>query len=246
MDSTAVITKQIRAFRLFGMLPAKSPSYLYSLWGVIVFFLAGIGLVSIQSLSVFYVQSTNELVEELLLLCTTAHIAIKIILFNSHRQHLFEILDILKTADKEVENQDDINTMKSVYAYCHGVTILFVYGYIGCLPALLLQLIFLDRTQCTWKSTALVPYDFAQKPEIYYSLLAFQAIGNTLNCVTAWALDTFCFVIISLLCGHIEVLSLHLKKIGTERRSGNRSNQTQLLKHLKHYNLLTEYVFSMK
>ncbi|XP_055326595.1 odorant receptor 33c-like, partial [Sitodiplosis mosellana] len=115
-------------------------------------------------------------------------------------------------------------------------------SYIGSLPPLFLELIFLDKTECTWKSTALVPYDFAQQPIVYYSILVVQAIGNCLNCIIACTSDTFGFLLISLLCGHIEVLSLHLKKIGNfERRSANDSNRLRLLEQLNHHGLLTDY-----
>lgn len=240
-----MISRQIRVFRLLGMLPGKNSNCLYSLWGSIVFFLAGIGLITCQAISILYVQSTNDLVKELLLFCTTSTIAIKIVLFYSHRQHLFKILDIMKTADKQIDNLEDVNAMKNVHAYCRLVMIAFLFCYLGSLPPLFLEHVFLDKTECTWKSTALVPYGFAQQPIVYHSILVAEAIGNSLNCIIACTLDSFGFLLISLLCGHIEVLSLHLKKIGHfEGRSKNHSSQ--LLKHMNHYNLLDEYVFHLK
>lgn len=242
MDSTTVITNHMRTFRIFGMLPTMSSSYLYKLWGLITSFAAGIGLVTCQSLSILHVESTNDLINELLLLCTTSTVGIKIALFNSHRQHLLNILDIMKTADERIESVEDIGIMKNVSTSCRRINLIFLTCYIGSLPPLFLQLIFLDKTERTWKSTALVPNDFAQLSEVYYSVLAFQAIGNCFNCILALALDTFNFLLITILCGHIEVLSLHLKKIGKpNKRSASQKNRLKLLDYLNHYTLLTEY-----
>lgn len=243
MDSTPVIINQMRTFQAFGMLPGKDSTYLYTLWGIITFFLAGIGLITCQALSFFYVHSTNDLINELLLFSTTSTIAIKIILFNSKRKPLMNMLDIVKAADERIESDEDINTMKYVHTYCRRITIFYLFCYIGSLPPLFFQLIFLDRTERTWKSTALIPYEFAQQPQVFYSVLIFQAIGNTFNCIIACTLDTFNFLIISLLCGHIEVFSLHLKQIGNSKKQ---SNRLQLLQHMRHYNLLTECVFCLK
>lgn len=241
----SVIHYQMRAFRLFGLLPAENLSFLYSLLGVLSFFIGGIGIVFCQILSILYVQSTDDLIKELLLFCTTSTVAMKIILIHLRRQHLLNILDIMKTTDKRVENYEDINKMKDVYAYCRRVTIFYSSIYIGAILTLCFEVIFLDKFECTWKSTALIPNDFVQQPTIYYSVLLFEAIANTLNCSISWALDTFSFLLISLLCGHIEVLSLHLKNIGNlEKRSARQKKR--LLDYLNHYNLLYEYVFRLR
>lgn len=234
----------MRAIRAFGMLPTENSSYWFKLWGIISLFLAGIGLCASQSLSIPYVHSTNDLVKEFFLLYTTSTVAIKIFLFNLHRQHLYKIFDIMKTLDKRTENEKEFNIMRKVYAYCRRVTNIFMCSYGGTIPSLFLELVFLDRTKRTWKSTALVPNDFAQKPPIYYSILAIESIGNSINCILACAIESFAFILISLLCGYIEVFSLKLQQIGnSKRQSRNHNKRRQLLEYLNHYNLLIEYVF---
>lgn len=241
MDSTSLIINQLRAFRLLGMLSAKNSSYLYSLLGLASFFVAGIGFITCQGISILYVQSTNDLIKELLLFSTTVTVTIKIVLFHLRRQHLLNILDIIKAADNRIENHEDINTMNNIYMFCRRITIIYSSFYIGSIGTLFFELIFLDKPERTWKSTILIPNDFVQQSTIFYSILVFQAIANTLNCFVSWTLETTSFSIISILCGHIEVFSLHLKKFGNmKNESATHTKRFKLLDYLNYYNLLNE------
>lgn len=247
MDSISLIRNQMRAFRILGMLPEKNSSFLYSLLGLTSFFVAGIGFITCQGISILYVQTTNDLIKELLLFSTTVIVTIKIVLFHLRRQHLLNILYIINLADKRIENHEDSNTMNNVYKFCRRITIIYSSFYIGSIGTLFFELIFLDKPERTWKSTALIPNDFIQQSNIFYSILVFQAIANTLNCFVSWTLETTSFSIISILCGHIEVFSLHLKQFGNiKNESTMHINRLKLLEYLNYYNLLNECVFYLK
>lgn len=245
MESSLLLKFQLRLFQAMGMLRAKDSSCFITLWCIIVLLWSGIILVCCQFISVFYVETTNQLVEELILLCTTSSIAIKLALFQIRRKHSPNILNILEKLDKRIKSIDDVSTLQTALNYCRRASGVYFVLYIGSIVALVFQLIFLNRDERTWKSTALVPTEFAQQPSVYYSVLVIQAIGNILNCVAALTLDSYCFILIGFLSGHIDVLAINLLQIGTMKNElKHGSKLLHLMKHLKHYNLLIEYVRS--
>lgn len=241
MDSTSVINKQLLSFRFFGLLPACDSSYFYHFWSLITFLMAGTGIVTCQLISIIYVPSTDDLVKELLLFCTTSTVAVKIILFHLKRRHFLNVLDILTKVDRRVETQNDVDIMLAPYANCLRISIIYSCVYIGAIVTLFFELIFLERSEHTWKSTAPIPSSWAQQPSIYYCVLIFEAICNSTNCAISWTLDTCSLKLANLLCGHIEVLSLHLKEIGREKKT-SMENSKRLLKYLDHYDLLAKLV----
>lgn len=245
MESFSVIKYQFFAFNIFGMLPDRDSSRFYKFWALIVFAVGGIGLVLCQSVSVLYIQSTDDLVKELLLLVTTATAAMKIALFHLRRSHLMQILKILQDADDKVKNQVDNHTMQRVFKNSRRITAIYTIFYLGSLLSLFLEIPFLDKHVRTWKSTALVPNDIAQNSFVYYGILILEIIGNSLNCIICLAIDSCGLVLINLLCGHIEVLALQLKKLGTKQTKFNSyqqflSNRLQLKKCIDHYDLLVK------
>lgn len=236
-----MLKHQLRIFRILGMLRAENATCFLTLWCIIILLWGGIILVCCQAISVFYVKTTNQLVEELLLLCTTSTIAVKLVLFQMKRKHLSNILNILEKLDHRIG--DHISTIRISFNFCRRAAGIFFVTYFGSLTTLVFQLIFLSRYERGWKSTALVPNQFAQQPIVYYGILVIEAVGNFWNCISAFTLDTYDFILIGLLSGHIDVLSLNLSKIGTAKNSLKRSSRLlHLMKHLEHYDLLVEYV----
>lgn len=242
MDSSSVIKYQLRAFRTLGLLPSSVSNIWYKMWGWIIFGVAGLGLLSCQALSILYVQSINDLVKELLLFGTTCAAAMKIALFELRSRNMNNILEILQEMDQKADNHSDISTMNKVYKNCRRISAINACLYLGSLVILFVEL-FMEREERTWKSTALVPKDFAQQPNIYYSVLVFQIISNSLCCVICLAIDTNSLLIINFLCGHIAVLATRIKSLGTEKgRSKAKSNSLHLQELINHYGLLTECV----
>ncbi|XP_031636934.1 uncharacterized protein LOC116349571 [Contarinia nasturtii] len=132
--------------------------------------------------------------------------------------------------------------MRTVYANCRRMTIIYTCMYTGAIMSLFSEVIFLERSDQTWKSTAPIPSNWAQQTHVYYGVLIFEAFSNSLNCAISWTLDTSSLKLVSLLCGHIEVLSLHLKQIGKSGKiSKDNSNHVRLLAYLDHYKLLNKY-----
>lgn len=241
MDSSAVIHFQIESFRFFGLLPKEDSLFVLKLWGWIVWGWSGFILVCCQAISVFYVKTTNEMVEELLLLCCTTTIGIKLAFFYLNRKSVPNILNILIKLNVRVYNEGSVRTVETVHTRCRQVSRIYYVLYIGSLVVLAIQLIFLDRSERTWKSTALVPTEFAQQPSVYYGVLIAETIGNALNCILAATIDTYCFLLISLLAGHIEAFSLQLSEYGISKAvKESNPKKLRLLKYLEHFNLLDE------
>lgn len=226
---------------MLGMLTTPNSSCFLKLWGVIAFIWCGIILVCCQSISVVFAINTNQLVEELLFLFTTSTIAMKLAFFQLRRQHSSNMLDILRKIDNRVKNHDDILTIRNTYRRCRRTTTTFYSMYLSSFTSLAIQLMFLDRLERTWKSTILVPSEFAQQPTVYYSVLILQIGGNFLNVISAASLDTYCFALLGLLSGHIEVLSSNVSKISNSKMEmKNISKPGHLMEILDHYNLLIE------
>lgn len=244
MDSSKVLHLQIVLFNFFGMLPKEGSSCILYLYTWIILLWSGLILVCCQAISVFYVETTNELVGELLLLCSTSSIGIKLLIFYWNRKNLPNILDILFNLDNRVNcNTNSVDKMESVQKRYHQITRIYYALYLGSLASLVFQLFYMNRTERTWKSTALVPTELAQQPSVYYALLLVEAIGNALNCILAVTLDTYCLQLIGLLAGHVEAFSLQLFQYGTKKEPiDSKSKKLRLLKYLEHFNLLDEYV----
>lgn len=244
MDSSEALKVQLGFLRFFGMYPDEDSPLFYKLWGLLIFLWSGPILVCCQAISIFYVQDTNRMVEELLLLCTTTTIAIKLAIFYLHRKNLPNMLNIFEELDAQIYNDESIRTMDNVFKNCRQMTSFFFFDYIGSVVAILTQLIFLTPSERTWKSTALIPHDFAQLPSVYYGVLFIEGAGNILNCFLAYTIDTYCFLLINLLAGHVEALSLQLAQYGTsieKTRIQRPGQKLRLLKYMEHYNLLDEY-----
>lgn len=241
MDSSQAIKFQLYTFKYCGLLPSKDSSCFLVLWGIITLLWSGAILVSCQAISVYYVQTTNELVEELLLLWTTSTVAIKIAFFYIHGQQLNNMLNILRKLDEKIKYPEEIRAIQSVYKQCNRGTKIYFPSYQLSLVSLCLQLLFTERLERTWKSTAPIHNDFAQLPIVYYSVLVIEAIGNGLNCTLSLALDTYCFIVVNLLAGHIEVLSLRIRQFGTPKEEQEPGpKRLRLLKYLEHFNMLVE------
>lgn len=246
MDSSKVIHIQLRILTSFGILPGDDSTCAKKLWGLTIFLWSGLLLVCCQAISVFYVESADQIAKELVLLSTTSTVAIKLALFYLSREHLPNILNILRQLDDRVQGRNSIRTMNAMYERCRLATTIYT-SYFVSLVSILVELFFLDRSECTWKSTALVPTDFAQQPSIYFSVLIIEGIGNALNCTLAFALDTYCFILISLLAGHIEALSFQLCRFGSPEEDEaevveSRPRKLRLLKYLQHFDLIDAYV----
>lgn len=239
MDSTSALNYQLRIFRFFGMLPEKQSNNFYKLWGLVVFVVSGIGLVTCQGISVFYIKSADDLVKELLLLVTTVGSAIKIGVFHLRRRNFINAMKILGNADGRVKDSNHNFTMQTIFKHSRRITIIYSVFYLGSLLSLFLELPFLERDARIWKSTTLIPNEIAQKPYVYYSVLIFEIIGNSLNCVTGLCVDSCGLILINLLCGHIGVLTSYLQKLGVQRRRSNcKTDRLELKECIEHYDLL--------
>lgn len=232
MDSATAIKIQIRVFRMFGLLPSKDSGIVYSFWTLVIFFIGGISLVISQAISLLFATSINDLIEQLLLFCTTSTVTIKIAIFYLNRDVIFEMLEILRKLDQRLKTHQDIYIMENIYRICSRVSLFFVFLYSGTIASIYFQIPFLDREVLTWKSTSLVPYEFAQDPWVYYSVLASQALGNSLNCGISCAIDTYSTVLILLVTGHTDTLRSQLTGFGSE------TNKLQLIECLKYYEQL--------
>lgn len=244
MDSTNVLKYQFRILRTLGIYTTSDSNRLLKLWGIIVFIWSGLILVCCQFISVIYAESSNGMIEEILFLLTTSSIPVKVFCFYIRIDNLSNILDILKMVDNQVENEDDILTMQKLYRRCRRITTTFYSFYLSTVMSLFVQLIFLEKEERTWKSTILVPFEFAQRSSVYHTVLFFQSIGNLLNCLLAVSTDTYCYTLLNLLNGHINILSTNISKIGdsNQEKRNSASKSGYLLKNLEQYNLLSMYV----
>lgn len=232
MDSLTVITIQSKVFKYLGLMPSGTPKSLYNMWTLIVFLFAGIGLVMIQGMSFFFTRSLNDFVEQLVLFCTTSTGAVKYIVFLMNRKHLMKVFRIIKEADKNLKTDQDIAMMKGVYRRCYQITFIYLVVYLGALFSIYSELPFIAKENLTWKSTTRLPYAFAHDPKIYYGVLIFQMIGNSMNCILSCCIDTYGFLLSFVLSGHIANLCSHFENFDSK------SGKLRLINCLKYYEQL--------
>lgn len=232
MDSLTVITIQSKVFKYLGLMPSDPPKPLYNLWTLIVFLLAGIGLVMTQGMSFLFARSLNDFVEQLVIFCTTSTGAVKYMVFFLNRKRLMKVFQIIQRADKNVKTDQEIAIMKRVYRRCNQITLIYLVVYLGALFAIYSELPFIAKENLTWKSTTRLPYEFAHDPRIYYGVLICQIIGNSMNCILSCCIDTYGFLLIFVLSGHIEVLRSNFENFDSK------SDKLRLINCLKYYEQL--------
>lgn len=232
MDSLTVIRIQSEVFKYLGLMPSGPPKPIYNLWTLIVFLFAGVGLVITQGMSFLFTRSLNDFVEQLVLFCTTATGAVKYMVFFLNRKRLMKVFQIINEADKNVRTDQDIAMMKGVYKRCHQITFIYLVVYLGALFSIFSELPFIAKENLTWKSTTRLPYEFAHDPKVYYGILIFQMIGNSMNCILSCCIDTYGFLLSFVLSGHIEVLRSHFENFDVKL------GKLRLINCLKYYELL--------
>lgn len=234
MDSSTVIKYQIKIFKIFGLRTSDPSSVSLFIWSFIVFVLAGLGLVLSQGISMLYASSLNDFIEQLLLICTTSTVAMKMIVFYCNQKSLTNALKSLREVDGNLKTHQDVDMMNDVYKICSRITIFYGCMYCGNMLSLFCQLPFMAREALTWRSTTLLPYQWAKDPTVYYSVLISQAIGNSMNCVISWAIDTYGLVLTLLLSRHFEVLGSHFEHFDSH------SHKSRLIDCLKYYEQINE------
>lgn len=234
MDSSTVIKYQMKIFKIFGLRPSDPSSVLLFIWSFIVFVLAGLGLVISQGTSMLFASSLNDFIEQLLLFCTTSTVTMKIYVFYFNQKSLTKVLVMLRKADGNLKTHQDFDMMNDVYKICSRITIFYTFVYCGTVSSMFCQLPFLAREELTWKSTSLLPYQFAKDPKLYYCVLISQAVGNSMNCAISWAIDTYGLLLTLLLSKHFEVLGLHIANVGSNLK------EVQLIDCLKYYEKINE------
>lgn len=234
MDSLTVITIQSKVFKYLGLMPSGPSKPLYNLWTLIVFLFAGVGLVMIQCMSFLFTHSLNDFVEQLVLFCSTSTGTMKYIVFLLNRKSLTKVFQIINEADKNVQTDQDIAIMNKVYRRCHQITRIYFFCYLGTLFWIYSELPFISKENRTWKSTTRLPYEFAHDSKIYYGVLIFQMIGNSMNCILACCIDTYGFLLSFVLSGHIDVLRSHFENFNSK------SSKLRLINCLKYYEQLNK------
>lgn len=232
MNSLTVITIQSKVFKYLGLMQSAPPKPSYNLWTLIVFLFAGIGLVMTQGMSFLFTRSLNDFVEQLVLFCTTSTGAVKYVVFLMNRKRLMKVFQIIEEADKNLKSDQDIARMKGVYRRCRFVTFIYLVVYLGALVSIYSELPFMAKENLTWKSTTRLPYEFAHDPKIYYGVLIFQMIGNSMNCILSCCIDTYGFLLSFVLSGHIAVLCSHFENLDSK------SGKLRLINCLKYYEQL--------
>lgn len=234
MDSSTVIKYQMKMFKIFGLRPSDPSSVLLFIWSFIVFVLAGLGLVISQGIAMLFASSLNDFIEQLLLFLTTSTVSLKMIVFYFNKKSLTKALLMLREADGNLKTHQDFDMMNDVHKICSRITIFYTCVYCGTISSMFCQLPFLAKEELTWKSTSLLPYQCAKDPRVYYGVLIFQAIGNSMNCAISWAIDTYGLLLTLLLSKHFEVLGSHFAHFDSNL------GQVRLIDCLKYYEQINE------
>lgn len=82
MDSRKVIEWHIKIFTIFGMWPTKNQSIFYSMWTIIFCISVNIGFTSSLVACFLFVDSINEVIDQLVVTSTIVMVATKGIRFS--------------------------------------------------------------------------------------------------------------------------------------------------------------------
>lgn len=236
--STADIFKyHIFMFRVCGIWPNEKGGWLYDCWSVIFYVIVAIGFPLSQLVCVFFVDSVDGVVENLLLVNTCATAAVKGVNLYIQKRKLVQLFSILDKLDENtpIERKKYEEIFEPLIKSGNRISLMFAAAYGTSWTILALQLFLVSADKRGWSSTYLYPEGFFHMPIIYVGGSIYQATSNLFFCFLDAALDTYAVIFMNILIGHIEVMKIQLQQFTADDSPQNRSRQYQSLIRLCEY-----------
>lgn len=243
MDSSKALKYHLKIFRLAGVWPEAASKYFlaYHIWTFFVILLLGILFPFSQILNIFFADSITEMVDRSVITSSVVIVVVKALNLYTKRRELNEFFEIMKELDDEIQEEYQIQRMKSAIKISHQLFFAYFYPYISTCVLLVFQTIYSRPAIRLWSSTYAYPFDWAQKTKVYVIGLFIHGIANTCIVIFAVAADTYGAVLIHILSTHIDILQHRLTELGKNKKFSDKEHFDQLIYCCKAYESILRY-----
>lgn len=199
-------------FRVVGLWPTSKSSKSYIIWCAFFSLIVIIGFPISQIVCVFYVNSVNEAVDSLLLLCTAAFVPPKAFNVLFHVKQLTELLKLINEMDeKKFIGSTHFNVIKKRSSW---ITYSSACVYISACCCIAIQVIVSEPSKRFWSSTFFYPAEILHGQVIYVSGIFYQGFSNFIFVILCAAVDTYAVVLLIILNEYIRAIGNKLQSIG--------------------------------
>lgn len=217
MGSKNVLSGQILIFKFFGLWPSVNPKFYHYLHTAIAFYLLSIGFIVSLGISIAFVKSIKQAIDNLIVSSSVILAFIKGINVYFNKTKLIKLFEMLKQVDDQCSCENEIKKLQKMYLDSKILFNLFLSTYITAWIVLAFQSMWASKDKVFWSSTALYPHEINQNKIVYWLLLMFQGFANFLLVILVAATDTYGVILNHILDGHIDVLASRLEALGSDK-----------------------------
>lgn len=232
-----------RVFKACALWPPEGGSTLYSIW--MVFFILTVCIIFpiSQIVCVFWVDSVNAAVQNLLISSTITMVVIKGMNVLANQKTFLEFFHVLSELDSTVTPDEYEKIFKKIFFVSDSLLNLFCFNYNVSYVFLAIQVIVSDPADKLWASTYLYPIDFLHQRTIYLGGIIYQAVSNLAIIYISMCVDTYPASLLHILGGHVEVLGLRMQALGknSDDIQDIQHGEKDLIKLCKEYLLIIRF-----
>lgn len=213
MESLQVLEYHMFFCHICGLWPSPRPSYWYWLYSYAFITVILIGCCAISFISLPYVDSVDQIVDNLIINSSLIMTSIKGVNVLIQRKKITKLFEKIHQLDEKCSETETI-LFRNVLKESRILFKIFMSAYMFSYVLLVSQSVFSAPGKGLWASTYFFPFEWARNVIIYRTVFAHQAI----SCFIIAIIDAICDTYVPILChiigGHIDVLSHRLKSIG--------------------------------
>lgn len=216
METINLLKPHKIAFEIIGIWSLQR-NILSCLHITFAFYFITLGFIATLFISILFVGSMKQAVDNLIVSSSTVLALIKgIIFYYKHPKHV-EIYEVIGQLDRDIDlySPAEVAIMKRVNKFA---SILFhAYGicYIIAWFVLAIQSVFESDEKVFWSSTALYPGAIGQNRIIYWIVFVFQAFANFVLVILVFICDTYGIIVTMILSSNMDILSTRLRNLGS-------------------------------
>lgn len=214
MGSDRAFKWHIRIFTACGLLSSETSSAYYTYYSISISILSYILFPLSSIFCVFFLDSVDAIVGNLLITSTNVMLAIKGFNMLLKQKMFAELLKILKKLDESVSQAEYQRIFLPIFKRTNRLLLFFIifYGFSWISEAH--QVIVSPKAERMWSSTYYYPVEILHRPFIYFGGIIFQAVTAFHQVTVALTVDTFCAPLIDVANGHVKVLKERMGNLG--------------------------------
>lgn len=216
MDSTNIFKNHEILLGFFGLWPPPKRTLAQFLRISIFFYALCITFLSTLAVSSFYIASTKQAVDNLIVSTSSLSAFLRGIIFYYNESKRVEMFGVIAELDKKIQKSSRIeiniiNTAKRTatilfrcFSICYAMAIMF----------LTIQNLLGKRREVYWTSTTLLPYGISENELLYWFVFALQGLGNITSTVLSCFLDTYTCMLMIIFNGHADIMFHRFQNVG--------------------------------